>query len=428
MRMQYPRKIYVELTTRCNLKCSMCVKYAPGSCIPESDMDLGLFQALLPSLAYADTVILNGIGESLLHPDLLAIIGMAHRQMGDGSSIGLQSNGLLLDQEMALKLIERGLSTLCLSVDSCDEPSSMHRSREHSFASVKQAVNYVSRARKMADKVFTLGLQVVLSLNNIDDLPELVRWAAGNDVDYILTSHLILYENGSETANLFDPHPPEALRIFRKFKDRAASLGFDFMQEFKKHRTYAGTRTERKFADLLTQAIREARAGDIQFNFDHFDQRHHISREKIERIFSRAQQMADKHNVDIVLPSLHATSQRNCPFISDRATFIAVNGDVMPCHFLWHTYNGRVSSEDIQVHKRVFGNIGDESLESIWQSREYLDFREEAGRHEYAQCWTCPQGPCTTLVDDRSGYGNDCYGSQVPCGHCQWNLGGVRCL
>ncbi len=426
--MQYPKKIYVELTTRCNLQCSMCVKYAPGSCIPESDMELGVFQALLPSLAHADTVILNGIGESLMHPNLLEIIGMAHEQMAVGSSIGLQSNGLLLNQEMAQKLIVQGLSTLCLSVDSCDEPSGVHASREHSFTTVKRAINCVSEARKKVGEVFTLGLEIVLTLKNIDDLPELVSWAAGNDVDYILTSHLILYGNTSEAENLFYSHSPEALSIFKKYNDQAASLGFDFIQEFKKYRTFAGTRTDRTFADLLARARKEAMDGDIQFNFDHFDQRHHISEEKIERIFSRAKQIADKHGVDIVLPSLQATAQRNCPFISDDTVFIAVNGDVMPCHFLWHTYSGRVLNENVQVHKRVFGNIDDESLESIWQTGEYVNFREEAGRHEYARCWTCPQGPCPTLVNDQSGYANDCYGSQVPCGHCQWNLGGVRCL
>lgn len=428
--MEHPRKIYIELTTRCNLQCSMCVKYAPGSCIPESDMDLSVFQALLPSLAHADTVILNGIGESLLHPDLFEIAGMARERMAAGSSIGLQSNGLLLDREVATKLIKQGLTSLCLSVDSCEEPSGLfvRPSPEHSFTAVKQAIECASKARKTAGAHFSLGLEIVLTRKNIGDLPELVRWAAAQGVDYILTSHLILYGNESEAENLFNPHSSEALAIFSKYKDQAASRGFDFIQEFKKYRTFAGTRTNREFADLLTRAVKEARDIDIQINFDMLEQLDHKKEEQFERIFIRTKQIADENDIDLALPPLQAASQRNCPFISDNAVFIAVNGDVMPCHFLWHTYSCRVLSEDIQVPKRVFGNIGDQSLESIWQSRAYVNFREEASRHEYAHCWTCPQGPCPTLINDQSGYGNDCYGSQVPCGHCQWNLGGVRCL
>ncbi len=34
----YPEKIYLELTTRCNLRCRMCVKYASGSRIVEEDL------------------------------------------------------------------------------------------------------------------------------------------------------------------------------------------------------------------------------------------------------------------------------------------------------------------------------------------------------------------------------------------------------
>ena len=35
-----PRKIYLETTTRCNLRCRMCLKYAQGNCIEEGDLDL----------------------------------------------------------------------------------------------------------------------------------------------------------------------------------------------------------------------------------------------------------------------------------------------------------------------------------------------------------------------------------------------------
>jgi MoaA/NifB/PqqE/SkfB family radical SAM enzyme len=66
----HPEKIYVELTTRCNLRCRMCVKYAAGSCIAEEDLPFAVFRGLAPALTNADTLILNGIGEPLLRPEL----------------------------------------------------------------------------------------------------------------------------------------------------------------------------------------------------------------------------------------------------------------------------------------------------------------------------------------------------------------------
>ncbi len=36
-RPHFPQKICVELTTRCNLHCQMCVKQMADSCIAEAD-------------------------------------------------------------------------------------------------------------------------------------------------------------------------------------------------------------------------------------------------------------------------------------------------------------------------------------------------------------------------------------------------------
>jgi MoaA/NifB/PqqE/SkfB family radical SAM enzyme len=58
-----PEKLYVELTSRCNLRCPMCVKYAPGSSIGEEDLPLALFRRLESALARAQSLVLNGIGD-----------------------------------------------------------------------------------------------------------------------------------------------------------------------------------------------------------------------------------------------------------------------------------------------------------------------------------------------------------------------------
>lgn len=47
----HPRKVYVELSNRCNLQCSVCVKNTAGSCVSESNMDLAVFRERLVSLA-----------------------------------------------------------------------------------------------------------------------------------------------------------------------------------------------------------------------------------------------------------------------------------------------------------------------------------------------------------------------------------------
>ena len=50
-------EIFVEVTTRCNLRCSMCVKEAHGQHIAEGDLSRVIFARLTPALPQLDTLI-----------------------------------------------------------------------------------------------------------------------------------------------------------------------------------------------------------------------------------------------------------------------------------------------------------------------------------------------------------------------------------
>ncbi|MCX5828080.1 MAG: radical SAM protein, partial [Deltaproteobacteria bacterium] len=66
----YPTKLFVELTTRCNLQCPMCLKQRHDAEFLEGDISTDIFMTLLPALPTLEALVLNGIGEPLLHPRL----------------------------------------------------------------------------------------------------------------------------------------------------------------------------------------------------------------------------------------------------------------------------------------------------------------------------------------------------------------------
>ena len=203
----YPEKVYVELTTRCNLRCPMCLKFAKGSCIDEGDMPLEMFKKLTPSLAHTRFLILNGIGEPLLHPDMEEIIVIARAAMPSDGRIGFQSNGLLLDKTRSLQLIEAGLNTICLSLDNLDTPQGNPSSREgHQLISVEKAIANLSEARKRATRDVRIGIEVVLQRDTLHQLPEIVAWADRHNVDYIIASHLFSYDGSMTGQSLFNPN------------------------------------------------------------------------------------------------------------------------------------------------------------------------------------------------------------------------------
>ena len=426
----HPKKIYVELTTRCNLHCKMCVKNLDGSCIPEEDMPVAVFDHLLPALTYADNLVLNGIGEPLLHPNLLKIIRSARLRLPATASIGFQSNGFLLDPKFAQDLIEAGLNTLCLSVDNMpgSTVNNNHSSGEHSFNAVQKAVLGLVEARVKTDSNLKIGLEIVLHQENVRELPALVNWAADNHVDYIITTHLIQYGNTTGDINLFNPNSSDAVLLFNKYKQRASSQGIDIATSQASYQKYAGTRSNNLELHFFEEMRQEAKSKDIRLNLRGLITQNNYKFDDVQNVFHQARSIAKTRNIDLFLPPLQALNQRSCIFMTDGATFISSNGDVMSCHFLWHTYSCQMLNETINIKKRVFGNISRQPLEEIWQGREYAFFRKEAEQCDYSPCWSCSQGPCSTIVNGDNDYANDCFGSLVPCGHCQWNLGGIRCL
>lgn len=427
MNLLYPQKLYVETTTRCNLNCAKCVKYAHGSDIQEADMDMATFAKLLPDLAPIQSLILNGIGEPLLHPLLPEFIRLARKNMPERGTIGFQSNGMLLTPGLADKLLQAGLDTICLSVDTL-APSPF--GQEHSFQTVAGAAEILKESKARLDCKFTTGIEIVLQQETIRELPDLVDWAADNGIDYILTTHLIPYAEAQEKSCLFQPNPPSATRLIEKYKRKAAQQGLDLAESYVTYRRFAGTRSNSGALKLFNELQDEARKINLTLNIQTLLLHDGVNTEALEKFTAKAQKIAASRGISLHLPLSQALEQdeRSCAFMRDRAVFIAANGDVMPCHFLWHTYSCRVNRDTIQVLARPFGNLRSGSLSAIWQSMEFDDFRAEASGADYSPCWSCPMAPCSPLVNDNLSMVNDCFGSTVPCSHCHWNLGGFHCL
>ena len=94
----------IELTTRCPLQCSMCVR-AGRSDWQNEDMPLENFKKLLPYLKDVETVVLEGWGESLLHKDLLECVRLVKKE---GPEVGFVTSGMGLSEKLASDLVDGG--------------------------------------------------------------------------------------------------------------------------------------------------------------------------------------------------------------------------------------------------------------------------------------------------------------------------------
>ncbi|MBM9616803.1 radical SAM/SPASM family putative metalloenzyme maturase [Desulfobulbus rhabdoformis] len=421
-----PRKLYIETTTRCNLRCKMCMKYAQGSCIEEGDFDLKLFHRLIPSLAQVDFLVLNGIGEPLLHPQLATMIALAREAMPHNGSIGFQSNGLLFTQKKTRILVAAGLDTVCLSVDSL-QPA---QGGEHQASPVERAIGYLQEAGNSCKRSISLGIEIVLRESNQQQLPQIIDWAHARGVDYIIASHLFSYDGQLKEETLFTPNSLEATALFAKWSQQAEDNGLNLASLPRLRLRFNRSNEDRQLLDLGANMQLEARERDIKLHFDNLLKQRKNARPELVQLWEEAKQLANERGIRLNLPPLQAPSndKRSCPFMEEKAAFITTNGDVMPCHFLWHTYSCMVNQGDVQIHSRPFGNLAKQSLQEIWEDRRYTLFRQEASGSDYAPCWSCSSGPCPDLVNPNMLDIHDCYGNHVPCGHCMWSIGWTRCL
>ena len=118
---RFPLNLNVEATTRCNLECTFCTH----SSLEENqvgDIDLESSKRIIDeakNFGGLPTINVNGLGEPLLRKDIPEFIGYAKEH--GVQDVMFHTNGTIMTEELATRLIESGLDRIIFSVDSPDK-------------------------------------------------------------------------------------------------------------------------------------------------------------------------------------------------------------------------------------------------------------------------------------------------------------------
>ncbi|HOI16259.1 MAG TPA: radical SAM/SPASM family putative metalloenzyme maturase [Geobacteraceae bacterium] len=448
--LNHPSKLFVELTTRCNLACGMCVKQSPGSGILTGDMSREVFLSLLPAFSKARSLILNGIGEPLLHPELVEFIRIAKTAMPPDGIVGFQTNGILLNDTLAVSLVEAGLDRICLSLDSvCRDTFGKIRSGGD-VEDLRKAFCSLSAAQeKNPGSRLRVGVEFVVMRDNLHQLPEVLRWSASLGARFAIVTHLLPYESSQVSQPVFDSNLDSAVELYHSWKRRAETEGIDlsryfFINFYKFYRTPE----EQRIVDFVREMVSDARDKDIFFHVRNLIARDEVMSGEVEKVFKKAKTLAEELGVDLILPALSPRADRRCDFIEDGSAMVSWNGGVHPCYFLWHRYQCHFSywrkyvpglespwGSSTALHftywrksvaAKDFGSVREKGILEIWNDPSFLEFRKEVLRDEYPYCSNCSLVPCDYLTADE--FDRDCFDTPVPCGDCFWGLGMFNCL
>lgn len=172
----FPRRLQIETTNRCNASCAMCPILQMKR--PKGDMSWEVWARLVSELKTRPPlrrVMLHVMGEPLLHPDFLKMFRYL-REEAPHQPVEFSTNGSVLTGERAEELVEIGLEQLNFSLDACS-PETHAKIRkglnyDKVIANLEGLIETVARSGKNKPRVL---VQMIKMDVNREEWPEFER-------------------------------------------------------------------------------------------------------------------------------------------------------------------------------------------------------------------------------------------------------------
>ncbi len=363
------RRVYIEPTTKCNLRCTTCIRNTWNE--EFVNLDWNVYERLIDELrdaSHLERVSFWGYGEPLLHPRIVSMVAAAHDL---GVKTQIISNGMLLNESMASDLLDAGASSIIVSLDGAGNQS---------YEGVRQGADYDVVVRNLRQLVrlrrrrvvnragitpVEVGIEYVAQASTIDQIADIHALAADIGVDFVFVSNVLPFRANDQDELLY-----------------AASV-------------YGQRKTPRIYLPPMDNKNGAAAA---------------IAR------------MVKPDEPIHYLQHASGTCGGYCPFVGEGSVVIGAAGQVAPCMALLHSAPCFIMGRKKSMNACEFGSLSKSDLGTIWDDDCFRAFRDRVQRFDFAPCVQCTG--CKKAKDN----GRDCHGSPFPsCGDCLWAQGIVQC-
>ena len=169
----FPMNLDVHVTNRCNLRCVMCRRTQLaelGKIGKTGFLDFDLYRKIVDEAAAEGccAVHLSGNGEPLLHNNIVEMIEYARSK--DIMDVFMHTNATLLSKELALDIINAGLTRLIISFDSlvAETYESIRRGAKFDVV-IENIKNFASLKKELQRTYPLLRIQMVEMKENKDE-------------------------------------------------------------------------------------------------------------------------------------------------------------------------------------------------------------------------------------------------------------------
>lgn len=180
------KKVYIEITNRCNLSCKMCFRNFQKD--PMGEMSFENFKLILnqvKDLEDVEVIYLGGIGEPTYHPDFSRMLSILK---DTPYKIQISSNGTLI-KKYEEELIKNKVDLITISIDS-PNPLIYKDIRGTEFHNVFDNIQSLNKKKEeLGSALPNVAVEVLVMKGNIKDLINLIRLAGNLNVSSIIFSN-----------------------------------------------------------------------------------------------------------------------------------------------------------------------------------------------------------------------------------------------
>ena len=291
---------------------------------------------------------LQGWGEPLLNPSLLEMIRLAKSA---GMQVGTTTNGLLMTRGIASQLVQSGLDRLAFSLAGID----CHNDDIRRGTSIERVLEAAQCLREVKGQLGrsnpAIHIAYMLLRSGMADIYRLPDLLSGLGVEQVVLSTLDFVTTSDLVSEALDSYNQVGYLNLRAQLDEVVDAGRQ--------------RGIPIFYRLAAPLEYFASQDDLNSTGSDF----------------------------LGLNPLIAAPRPVCTENIQRAMVISANGDVSPCVYLnvpVYRASYFVHGEKRLYQKMTFGNVNQSSLDTIWNSRPYRDFRNAHRRFEFPDaCRDC---------------------------------------
>ncbi|MDP8263000.1 MAG: radical SAM protein [Candidatus Ancaeobacter aquaticus] len=194
---EYPKYLAISLTTRCNLRCSICDR----NNYKASDMNYENLEKLINPIKHAKMIDLTGWGEAILYPEYPDVLKYIFKNNNKKKLISQTLNGTLANKYS--DLLKGRVQRLVISLNAAEEDT---YNREMSGGDFHKTINNVKSllSNLSEEDIKSTKLHFVVHVRNYKEMPAFVELAKSLKVSQVSFGQYMCNNMESEKNTLLN--------------------------------------------------------------------------------------------------------------------------------------------------------------------------------------------------------------------------------